>query len=426
MTHRPHTIRRLALASALLLVGGCSGIFDVESPGKIADEDLNNPEAIQPLVTGMSYLTAELFDDMLEFTTLASLELWHGGSYDWGRVPRGVILPEDADFYWAAMHELRAAAEDGLERMQEILPPEDFEQHPEVARAYFFAGIANRTLGENVCQTAIDGGPAEPNSIHFQRAEDEFTRAIEIGTAAEADDVVAAAYAGRASVRAWMGDWAGAAADAAEVPADFVYDAIYTDAGASNSLAYETHSRNEYTVFSTEFAEHYGDLRLDWDTLFNKDGSIAVGANGATPMFQQNKYVTQNDDVPLVKGTEMLVLRAEAALRDGDIPGMTTLLNEARAVYEMSPLAEPATEAEAWTVLQYERGATTWMEVRRLWDVRRWVTIDGGAARDAFLALPAHAAFNDPENPREVCIPFSEEEINTNPNGLTDVSVTVP
>lgn len=424
MRHRPHTIRRVALAAALLVVGGCSGIFDVESPGKIADDDLNDPQGIAPLVTGMSYLTAELFDDLLEFTTLASLELWHGGSYDWGDVPRGIILPEDADFYWAAMHELRAAAEDGIERMQGILPPEEFEENSHVARAHFFAGIANRTLGENVCQTAIDAGPAEPNTVHFTRAEEQFTRAIEIGSAAGADDVVAASYAGRASVRAWLDDWTNAAADAAQVPDDFVYEAIFTDAGASNSLAYETHSRNEYTVFNTEFAENYGDARLVWDTLYNDDGSIAVGANGATPMFQQNKYVSQNDDVPLVKGTEMLVLRAEAALRGGDIPGMTGLLNDARAVYGMSPLAEPATEAEAWTVLQYERGATTWMEARRLWDIRRWVTIDGGAAGAAFLA--AHPSFNDPANPREVCIPFSEEEINTNPNGLTDVSVTVP
>ena len=80
------------------------------------------------------------------------------------------------------MHTARWVAENGLERMKTVLGA-GFETNPLTIRAYLYAGFANRFLGENVCETTIDGGAKQPSSEHFVRAESLFTRAITLARA---------------------------------------------------------------------------------------------------------------------------------------------------------------------------------------------------------------------------------------------------
>jgi hypothetical protein len=412
----------LGILGVLLPLGACN-ILDVESPGKITDDSLNNPDAFPSLVYGMSYSLANANDNVEEIQTLLSGEMWHGGSYDWGKIPRGIILPEDVDNSWAWMQQAQWVTDHGIERMQSVYTPEDFGSSPLVAQAYLYGGFADRLIGELVCEAVIDSAAPQPNTVEFDRAKDKFTKAIEIGTAAGLDDddpLILAAYGGRASVTAWLGDWAAATADAEKVPVDFQYDAILNaSANNQNTIAYETHARFEYTLWGTVFADHYGDPRVPWDTLFtgptHDTTEIQTGANGSSEMFQQNKYDNVDDDIPLTHGTEMLVLRAEAALRLDGAAGIGPafdLLNEARASYGMSALATPATLEEAWNTLHYERAATVFLENRHLWDVRRWYAEEGPAHYD-FLA-PHPELGQDYE--RDSCIPISREERNSNPN----------
>ncbi|HEX7119627.1 MAG TPA: RagB/SusD family nutrient uptake outer membrane protein [Longimicrobiales bacterium] len=401
---------RAGALAAILPLAACSDFFDVQSPGTIPDENLNSRDAVESLVVGMSYDMASAMDGSLEFLSLASGDLWDSGSYGYGEWARGIWDEDDINGEWATMHQARWVAEDGIRRIQAdptIMSEEEFYSSPLIARAHVFAGIANRQLGENMCVAVIDGGPAQDRSVHFSRAESYFDTAIQIATAAGDDELLYAAYGGRASVRAWQGDWAGAVADASMVPDDFVYYAFVEQPYTDNNVAYETHVRYEYTVYNTEFASHYGDPRIPWDTLYTDDGEIQTGANGATPVFQQNKYPSQNSDIPLVKGTEMLVLRAEAELRNGasGIPAATALLNRARAVYGMAELAEPATLEEAWDILHYERSATVWLEGRRLWDLSRW-----------FAAGPGDPSYHPFLEGRATCIPISKEERDANEN----------
>jgi hypothetical protein len=147
---------------------------------------------------------------------------------------------------------------------------------------------------------------------------------------------------------------------------------------------------------------------VPWDTVRTTSGALAAGQDGRTTFFRQRKYQNLGSDIPMVKGTEMLLLRAEAALRNNDVPGAVTLMNQARAFLSTSSAPLPAlagitTEAEAWPVLQRERGATLWLESRRLWDLRRWNAATG-AAKNAFL------------DGRDKCYPISLNEVQSNPN----------
>lgn len=381
---------RLALISAVVPLGACDSLLDVESPGRIVDEDLNNPSAVPSIVTGMKFDLTDAIDEMGEEVGIFTGDLWHGGSYAHANIPRGRWPADDVGTVWDDPQQARWVSENGIEQIREILG-DAFEGNADVAEAYLYAGFANRLVGENFCTSVIDGVEI-PNTDHFARALEHFSQALEHAQAAEDEDLEAVAYAGRAQIKLNMGDYAGAAADAEQVPADFTFMADF-DIELRNELVYETHTRFEYTVYSTLFEDHPDDPRAPWTIVRNADGTVATGANGSTPHYQQLKYTESGSDVPLAKGTEMLLIRAEAALRDGNVEGAYKLMNEARDVYGMDPLPTASAD-QAWDDLQYERRATNWLELRTMWDLRRFFE----EGRNDFL------------EDRDKCVPMNEDD----------------
>ena len=210
-------------------------------------------------------------------------------------------------------------------------------------------------------------------------------------------------------MRAWQGKWAEAVADAQQVPIGYTFVAFYsTNTGPENNdLVVETYTRREFTVYNTQWAQVFRDPRVPWDTIKTSSGGIQTGQDGRTPFFRQRKYTNNGSDVPLVKGTEMLMLRAEAALRNNDVAGAMNLINLQRAFYSTSanplPPLTATTAAEAWPILQKERGAVLWLETRRFWDLRRW-NAEPPPIKNTFL------------DNRDKCIPISENERLSNPN----------
>jgi hypothetical protein len=394
-------IQRSIALLCLLPMAACGDFLDVTNPGPVEDGALNTPEAMPALVHGMSSDLSYALSRMVYITALAAGEQASSGSYLWTKaVAGGEMDIDEAPDVWGAMQRARWVAESGIARMQEVLGG-DFESNSIAARAFLHAAFSNRMLGESVCQAVFDGGPPGDPVQHFERAEDQFSSALAIAQSTGDAEAVNAALAGRASVLASLGRWDEAVADAEMVPLDFVYNAIFSlNSGRENNyFVAESHNRLEGTEYGTEWAQVFGDPRVQWDTLYDAGGSIRKGQDGETPAFQQQKYATFADDIPLVKGTEMVLLRAEALLRDPDVPGAVGLINEERSFYGLADTTA-STEAEAWGLLQKERGAVLWLEGRRLWDLHRW-----------------HAeGLNDFLENRDDCIPPSREEQAANPN----------
>ena len=413
MTHRKLLIP--ALVAAVVSASACKGFTDVENPGPIEDAKLRTPDAIPSLVTGMSADLSEELDEIVRLTSVAADELAHGGSYAGeGLWYRGIIYPEDVNGRWADMHKARHEAETGIERIKGMqgMNAFDYNVSREYARANLYAGLTNRLLGEVTCEAVIENGPAEPHTVHFSRAEPYFAEAIRVASALSGStDIVRAAYGARASVLAWQGNWTGAVADAQQVPTNFVFNAIYSanSTRERNELFVETTNRREYTVFNTAWAQVFNDPRVPWDTIKTSSGAIQRGQDGRTNFFRQRKYNDLGADIPLVKGTEMLILRAENELRNGNIAGAFTLINQQRTFHSLAALPVAATSLEAWRALGRERGAVTWIEARRLWDLRRWYDQGGDPRAIVLERLPTFAT-------RDKCIPISEQELQTNPN----------
>ena len=411
------TIRRYVASSlcagALLAILACSGLLDVNNPGAYDDDDLNLRSALAPLVVGMSFDLSRAMDAVLQNSSIMGDDLYHGGSYGpQGLFNRGVIAKEDVNGMWGDMHRARWVAEQGIVRIKEVLDTA-YESSALAARANIYAGFANRLLGEHVCDAVIDGGGREDFMIHFQRADSQFTEALRIlnnvTPVALRDSLRRAAYGGRASVRAWQDRWTDAAADAANVPINYVFNAFFSTntPAENNDLVFETNNRLEYTVYSTQWAQVFRDPRVPWDTVKTTSGAVQVGQDGRTPFFRQRKYNGLGADVPLTKGAEMLMLRAEGALRAGDSVAALGFLNQSRAFYSttanpLPPLAMTSIAA-LWPIFQKERAATLWMEARRFWDLRRW-NAEPPPIKNTFL------------DARDECIPISEEEEQANPN----------
>ena len=228
------TVRVVALAAAASLVA-CKGYLDVTNPGPILDSDLFTAEAVPALVVGMSSDLSNDLDELARFSSIAGDESGHGGSYApealW---VRGIIRPEDVNGLWGSMHSTRFEAESGVDRIKG-LANFDYDHSAYAARANMLAGFSDRSLGEFTCYAVFNNGPAQDRVEYFKRAEGYFTEAIRIGAQAtplaapnDPPSIVSASYAGRASVRAWQGNWTGAVDDATKVPTSFVYYAPYS------------------------------------------------------------------------------------------------------------------------------------------------------------------------------------------------------
>lgn len=393
-----------AAVLALTLAGSGCGMLDVTNPGPTPDEKLNEAGSAPNLVAGMSYAMSNSLNYLIQMAGVVSGEISFAGSFgNFGGI-NGVVEPKDLNSTWSRVQRARFVAEDGIRRMQENLGA-GYATSGYAARANLLAGVANRFLGENFCGAVIDGGPLQDRSAYFERAEQYFTDAIELGQASAHADYVTAAYGGRAEARAALGRWAEALADAAKVPTAFQYAALFSDKTEAqwNSVAYETHSYLQYTVAGSRWEAILGDPRVPWDTLYTADGSIQKAADGKSLVFQQHKYPDVGSSIPLVKGAALRTLEAEAALRNGDTATMLERLNEARSLYGLAPLVGPLTVEEAWPVFRRERSATTWLEGRQLWDASRWATANG-AEHDPFMLN------------RSLCLPVSEDERASNPN----------
>lgn len=435
--------RNLSLCVALAALGSAAcdgGLFEVKNPGAILDADLDEPAAVAPMVVGMSADFSAGYDNLTFATAILSDEIVGSGSYfSTGRYRRGLFDSEDSNGFWAAVHAARWVAEAGLLRMAGIEGYE-FDGNATTARAYLFAGLSNRWLGENFCSAVFtqpyagdvtgpggesDTGDAMDHKTAFARAVAVLGEAVRHGTAAGASDIVTAAEGALAQVHMGAGNWAQAATHAARVPTDFVYVANYSSNSSreESQVWNETHGRQEVSAWMTLAGTvGAGDPRTPWTDCGDTGAGCANvnGADGETRHYRQEKYPTRDDDIPVVKGTEMRLIEAEKALVEGDLATAMEKINAVRAFWKLDALESDGTigritggdggganptSMSGWDILDRERHLTLWLEGRRLWDLRRWDhphLAGGGVVYSATVAR------------RASCMPISDQECQTN------------
>jgi len=411
-------LRLLALA-LLAPLGGCD--LTVVNAGPVQDDFLNESGALAAVVAGIELNLALGMNELNFFGSEASKEYTQGGRIHPTKLPP---LPRQLDHIitelpsnaWNDAHRARWVAEDGVRRLRESLEG-DFSSSALAAQALLYAGYANRALGENMCEAVVDGAAPQERSVHLQAAEAHFTEAIDVASAAGRADLATAAQAGRASVRLFLGNDAGAASDAAAVPVDFEYELLYSSNPTNhNNWIHYISSNTPYrahSVWDTYYEGYYtttGDPRVAWGT--DPDQPTAEFEN--VPWYFQLKYPDFDSPLRLSSGREMVLVQAEVELRAGNWPEALDLVNSLRSGlvsdHDGTPVAEwaAANETEAWTALKRERGIELWLEARRLGDLWRWV--DDGTPGD----------MEDVTDLIRLCFPIAPSEIQTNENIALD------
>ncbi|MSR35996.1 MAG: RagB/SusD family nutrient uptake outer membrane protein [Gemmatimonadetes bacterium] len=414
-----------------LALAGC----DVTNPGPVQDEFLNLPDAHQALVNGAGARLVQAISYIGMQGAFSAREVFPTGNCcgNPNQTPlqqAGRHTPEQAGVFWQLGHQARWIAEDALKRFTAL--GQGKVQPTIMAEAYLTAGYANRVLGENMCDAVFDGGAKQPIGKHFERAQEQFTQAINLGTG----NVKTAAYAGRASVRLYLKDWAGAASDAQLVPVAFTYTYV-TDTSnqqTQNNIWFNNANSpyRSYSSFKTWQLDYYnqtGDPRVQIGVnAAIPYGNATLTGYGQVPWAFQQKYATANAPFKVSSGREMALVRAEAALNANDVAGAMTLINSIRTILisrttnQPLPALTATTAAQAWTFLKRERGIELWLEARRLGDMKRWKESNApgtlewpnweGLVRPD--GQPGGSLFK--ENPPSTCFPIPLEELETNSN----------
>lgn len=275
---------------------------------------------------------------------------------------------------------------------------------------------------ENFCDAVIDGGPREPRSVYYERAIARFDQARAHGSS----EVAMAATAARASVKAFLGDWNGAVADATTVPDDFVFHMPYHSTEgttthnriqfASQAEPYKAHTQKftKYEEYSLSDNNPNGDPRVPF-RVTDETGDAAVQCCGQVPWWPQTKYPEPGADIPLSKGAEMRLIEAEAMLIAGDWRGAMGRINGLREAAGVEA-ATASNALETWTALKRERGIVLWLEGRRLGDFFRWNRDNAPGDRHP-LEVPSGSQ-NEGSHliQQDLCFPIARSEIDTNDN----------
>lgn len=367
---RKPTILFRPLASwlcALALIASfaaCESLLEVENPGNVPEESLGNPDAIPTLVDGVYGDLVRGFDDFVLRVGLFTDEFVHSGSFpDFNEFDVRNILTNNPglDDLWEEISIARFTGDRAATQIRDLLGAEA-ESNGFLAAALAYSGYAHLLIADNFCQGAFDAGPAVTPEEVYRRAEERFTDAIQVATAAESDSIFNLALVGRARARLNLGDDGGAIADAQQVDPDFVFLAQYEELQQENEVFIFTIARREVSV--DEPFRNLDDDRVQVcpgpECPFNTEGEF--GPDNETPLFVQLKHLSRGADIRMASGAEAALIAREAMGED---------------------VAE-------------ERARELWLEGHRLADFRR--------RNDPFLAGG------------DECWPFPDEELDTNPN----------
>jgi hypothetical protein len=197
-------------------------------------------------------------------------------------------------------------------------------------------------------------------------AEQRLTRAIELATTANDARVLNAARVGRARVRLDLGRKADAAADARLVPANFVYNATYSNATFRRN---NTVVLNINTNFHESVAPEYRGLTVGTtaDPRVPVRDAARRGQDALTPLWTQSKYTATDSPIPLATWDEAQLILAEA---DGG-QGAVDAINRVRAKYSLPQYAGGTAAAISAQVVE-ERRRTLFLDGHAIGDHLRY------------------------------------------------------
>jgi starch-binding outer membrane protein, SusD/RagB family len=277
-----------------------------------------------------------------------------------------------------------------------------------IAAAY--AGYAYVLLGEGFCTMAIStvnidksltyGGEIQRDSV-FKLAIARFSEAITAATTTNNTSIRNMAYLGRARARLNIGDYAGAKADAQQVPSGYLRTVSASDANSrrQNRVTAENSVLNRVQSVGTPY-------RTMGDTRVPVTATTLVSATGVTHYYQ-TKYATTATPLPLATYEEAQLIIAEADIRANSLATALPIINASRTRGGQSVPFTGVTQAEYLAELIDQRRRELFLESHHLGDLIRYnlplnpaagtpYHFGGTYSTQRCLPLPAAERLNNP------------------------------
>ena len=413
MINRPSGSGRIALIALLAAVplGACDTLLEIDAPSRVRADDLANPENATLLVASAVADFECAFTEWVAAGGLMGNELVDGqlAARMWAYDRRS--FEEDGGVYatftcndadpgvYTTLSTARWAADNALNVANELGDP------ALAATSAAYSGYAHLLLGEALCTAAVDGGPELTSQQMFGLAEDKFSAAVSGGASGAIANM---ALVGRARARLNQGDVAGAASDAAQIPAGFVHNARFSSASfRSSNRIWTLNNRNERISIEKLYwnLEYMG--TPDPRVHVVDQGRLAA-ADDLTPLWMQQKYPVQDSPMPIARYGEARLMMAEAA------GGQTAvdIINEFHAAAGL-PAFPGGNDAEIRAHLIQERQRELFLEGQHFYDKIRY---------NLPFTPVAGTVFQEGSGPKggfygnTTCLPLPLVEKDNNPN----------
>ena len=419
---RTWTRRRAFALLGVILAGpvACNSLLTVDNPGRVPAEALDDPAlmpilqaaAIQQFQCGVNAFAAT--GGMLSGEFLSSNGFVNNHPWEWRGATEIRNEPGDCNQgrnstfmgFYRPLQQARFQLDDTFARLETFTDAQVTNRARFLTEMRAYAGYAYLLLGEGMCQMTIDNGPAMTKPEVWAIAEARFSDAITRATALNDPSLLNMARVGRARARLDLGNLAGAAADAALVPAGFVRNATFSEGSQPReNRFYNLTHRNDFL----SVGETYRGLTVgaQADPRVRVTNLNRVGNDNVTPMWRQEKY-SPNGAVPqpIASWNEAQLILAEAV---GGQAGID-VLNRVRAANGVTtPLVYAG--GDITDVVIEERRRQLFGEGQRYVDMLRknlpFTTGNNGVNRKGQVYGPV------------TCVPLPNLETQNNPNFKT-------
>ena len=387
----------LVLASGL---GACDGVFDVENPNQLVQQDVERAQAAGALVNGAEATLARALGYLVLPVSVASDELTSIGTFDAGVELDGGFVANPANEYannaFPYVAEARFQADEAVRLLEGFDADGSLPVRRDLARVYLYAGIIYTYIPDHFDDFVISerrnaSPPLGEDAIAglYDQAVAYLSDGLDLARELGDGQLELALLAQRARTRHARGVW-GKLNPAGSTPVEpLVTDGeAYQDAldalalatepdwrlalgyGVStigNQLGTQVNLRQEFRiddpyVVPTEDGKSVADIRLE-DPV---EGGADPGLRVLVERFVEGG---EYPSLTVVSARELRLIAAEVALANDDEPTAVIQLDALRALEGRDPVAGRLPTDE---VLRHERRVQLFLQGRRLADLYRF------------------------------------------------------
>jgi hypothetical protein len=365
------------------VASACSNLLDIQLPGRIPSDQINNPALAATLVTGVIGDFECAYNNYSGGNAVQSDEFETSNGNvplaNWGE--RTIGADEDdyavggcdnlgtyaSDFgLHVPMQTARFQAEDVFNRLSAWTDAQVANRTSLMAVVRAYAGYTYTLFGETYCSIAFDGGPAQTPAQSLAIAVQRFTDAINLATTAANQDILNLAHVGLARAYMDLKQWSDAATQAALVTPGYNKNA---DRGVETD-----HRWNKIEFIATETGAYVigNPYRVMNDPRVLVRDTHSPAFTPSVDLWVTTKYPDRGSPIRLASYKEAQLILAESQAQMGDFGSAQTTVNNYRAGYSLPPLTFANQQDAVTQIIEERRRELSFEGGQRLNDLLRY------------------------------------------------------